>query len=95
MSILPIFFSAGGVNASVGVLFYGLCCGPADENKGSRPSLVALQTELLLLYLNGVRRSELVAPKGPIVYYVTGGGGAVVSEESGKIKFLPLHNNPK
>ena len=22
-------------------------------------------------------------------------GGAVVSEESGKIKFLPLHNNPK
>ena len=37
-------------------------CGPADENKGSRPSLIALQTELLLLYLNGVRRSELVAP---------------------------------
>ena len=36
--------------------------GPADENKGSRPSLIALQTELLLLYLNGVRRSELVAP---------------------------------
>ena len=33
-----------------------------DENKGSRPSLIALQTELLLLYLNGVRRSELVAP---------------------------------
>ena len=28
--------------------------GPADENKGSRPSLIALQTELLLLYLNGV-----------------------------------------
>ena len=26
--------------------------GPADENKGSRPSLIALQTELLLLYLN-------------------------------------------
>ena len=36
--------------------------GPADENKGSRPSLIALQTELLLLYLNGVRRSELVVP---------------------------------
>ena len=36
--------------------------GSADENKGSRPSLIALQTELLLLYLNGVRRSELVAP---------------------------------
>ena len=36
--------------------------GPADENKGSRPSLIVLQTELLLLYLNGVRRSELVAP---------------------------------
>ena len=36
--------------------------GPADENKGSRPSLIALQTELLLLYLNGVGRSELVAP---------------------------------
>ena len=36
--------------------------GPADENKGSRPSLIALQTELLLLYLNGVRRSEFVAP---------------------------------
>ena len=36
--------------------------GPADEKKGSRPSLIALQTELLLLYLNGVRRSELVAP---------------------------------
>ena len=35
--------------------------GSADENKGSRPSLIALQTELLL-YLNGVRRSELVAP---------------------------------
>ena len=34
--------------------------GPADKNKGSRPSLIALQTELL--YLNGVRRSELVAP---------------------------------
>ena len=36
--------------------------GPADENKGSRPSLIALQTELLLLYLNGMRRSKLVAP---------------------------------
>ena len=36
--------------------------GPADENKESRPSLIVLQTELLLLYLNGVRRSELVAP---------------------------------
>ena len=36
--------------------------GYADENKGSRPSLIALQTELLLLYLNGLRRSELVAP---------------------------------
>ena len=36
--------------------------GPADENKGSRPNLIALQTELLLLYLNGVRRGELVAP---------------------------------
>ena len=36
--------------------------GPADKNKGSRPSLIALQTELLLLYLNGVQRSELVAP---------------------------------
>ena len=36
--------------------------GPADENKGARSSLIALQTELLLLYLNGVRRSELVAP---------------------------------
>ena len=36
--------------------------GPADENKGSRPSLTALQTELLLLNLNGVRRNELVAP---------------------------------
>ena len=34
----------------------------ADENKGSRPSFIALQTELLLVYLNGVRRSELVAP---------------------------------
>ena len=37
--------------------------------------------------------SFLLEPKGPIVNYVT--GGAVVSEESGKIKFLPLHNNPK
>ena len=36
--------------------------GPADKNKGSRPSLIALQTELLLLYLNGVRRSERVVP---------------------------------
>ena len=36
--------------------------GPPDENKGSHPSLIALQTELLLLYLNGVRRRELVAP---------------------------------
>ena len=33
-----------------------------DENKGSRPSLIVLQTELLLLYLNSVGRSELVAP---------------------------------
>ena len=36
--------------------------GPADKNKGSRPSRIALQIELLLLYLNGVRRSELVVP---------------------------------
>ena len=42
------------------VLFTSRSPGPADENKGSRPSLIALQTELLLLY--GVRRSELVAP---------------------------------
>ena len=27
--------------------------------------------------------------------FITSQGGAVVSEESGKIKFLPLHNNPK
>ena len=39
-----------------------LLSGPADKNRGSRPGLIALQTELLLLYLNGVRRSELVVP---------------------------------
>ena len=27
--------------------------------------------------------------------FITSQGGAVVSEKSGKIKFLPLHNNPK
>ena len=41
-----------------------------------------------------IEQTRFEAYKGPIVNYVTG-GGAVVSEESGKIKFLPLHNNPK
>ena len=36
--------------------------GPADKNKLSRPSLIASQTELLLLNLNGVQRSEHVTP---------------------------------
>ena len=59
-SLLKIGYSR--ICACTKIPVFCLPPGPADENKGSRPSLIALQTELLLLYLNGVRRSELVAP---------------------------------